>query len=58
MSPVAHRGDVGQPDDILADAVARYQAKGRAGAGEKGCALTKYDRMHIDPILVNQAKRQ
>lgn len=34
----------------------RHQAEPRPGAGEIGVAVTQYDRVQVNPILVDQAK--
>src|SRR5476649_2240906 len=49
-------GNVGQPDRVLANAIAGDKAERRPGAGEEWLAATKHDRVQVESILIDKAK--
>src|SRR6187402_630871 len=48
--------NVDQPDHIPAHPVMSQQAERWTGPGEIWLAVTKYDGVQVDPILIDQAK--
>jgi hypothetical protein len=47
---------VGQPDHVGVELVVGHEAERWPGACEVGRAVTEYDRMQVDPILIDQAE--
>ena len=48
--------NVDQSDHILVNPIAGHKAERRPGSGEIWFAVTQYDRVQVDAILIDQAK--
>ena len=55
-SSSASRGDVGQPDHVLADAVRGDEAQRRPRAGEVRLAAAEHVGPEVEPVLVDQRR--
>src|SRR5690348_14452844 len=49
-------GNVRQPDHVRDDQIARDEAEPRPGSCEERLAVTEYDGMDVEPILVHEAE--